>query len=234
MLITETTPTALGDHKFLQRFGQIGKYGARFVVIDDGAHRDIDIEGAGRFARRIAGTARLTVFGLEVGGEFEGDQRGEIRFGAKADIAAPATITTIGSAFGDVLFAAEGHGAVAAIAGFDKNSRLIDEHGDFLTNERETIARSRDLSVSVIRADRHKAAGQSRKSFNFLARLGWRSLRSALASIWRMRSRVTPNSRPTSSKVRLRPSSRPNRSCSTRRSRPVSESRTSSTCSFSS
>ncbi len=33
-------------------------------------------------------------------------------------------------------------------------------------------------------------------------RVGWRILRSALASIWRMRSRVTLNCRPTSSSVR--------------------------------
>ena len=40
-------------------------------------------------------------------------------------------------------------------------------------------------------------------------RLGWRSLRSALASIWRMRSRVTLNTLPISSSVFTRPSSRP-------------------------
>ena len=40
-----------------------------------------------------------------------------------------------------------------------------------------------------------------------MLRLGWRSLRSAFASIWRMRSRVTLNSLPTSSSVRVRPSS---------------------------
>ena len=49
---------------------------------------------------------------------------------------------------------------------------------------------------------------QSRKSRSFLLRLGWRSLRRALASIWRIRSRVTLNSLPTSSSVRGRPSSK--------------------------
>ena len=39
--------------------------------------------------------------------------------------------------------------------------------------------------------------------------LGWRSLRSALASIWRMRSRVTLNTLPISSSVFTRPSSKP-------------------------
>ena len=40
-------------------------------------------------------------------------------------------------------------------------------------------------------------------------RLGWRSLRNALASIWRMRSRVTLNTLPISSSVFTRPSSKP-------------------------
>ena len=41
----------------------------------------------------------------------------------------------------------------------------------------------------------------SRKLRSFLERLGCFSLRSALASIWRMRSRVTENCWPTSSRV---------------------------------
>src|SRR5713101_714332 len=48
-----------------------------------------------------------------------------------------------------------------------------------------------------------------------------------------MRSRVTPNSRPTSSKVRGRPSSSPKRSFKTFRSRGVNVSSTSSSCSLS-
>ena len=42
---------------------------------------------------------------------------------------------------------------------------------------------------------------QLKKSFSFLLLDGCRSLRSALDSIWRMRSRVTSNSLPTSSRV---------------------------------
>ena len=61
----------------------------------------------------------------------------------------------------------------------------------------------------------------SRKSRSFFERLGCRSLRRALASIWRMRSLVTPKSWPTSSSVRCRPSSRPNRSWRTLASRSL-------------
>jgi len=61
----------------------------------------------------------------------------------------------------------------------------------------------------------------SKYSFNFRLRLGWRSFFSALASIWRIRSRVTLNSRPISSNVRLLPSSRTNLNWSTRWSQGV-------------
>src|SRR5699024_4638646 len=44
----------------------------------------------------------------------------------------------------------------------------------------------------------------SKKSFSCLLRLGCLSLRRALASIWRIRSLVTPNTLPTSSSVRVR------------------------------
>ena len=48
-----------------------------------------------------------------------------------------------------------------------------------------------------------------------MARLGWRSLRMALFSIWRIRSRVTPKIWPTSSRVWVRSSYIPKRMRST-------------------
>ena len=75
---------------------------------------------------------------------------------------------------------------------------------------------------------------QFRKSLSFFEREGWRSLRSALASIWRIRSRVTLNSLPTSSSVRVWPSSMPKRRRSTFSSRGVSVLSTSTSCSLSS
>ena len=52
----------------------------------------------------------------------------------------------------------------------------------------------------------------SAKSRSLIERLGWRNFIRALDSICRARSRVKPNSRPTSSNVRVRPSISPNRS----------------------
>src|ERR1039458_3591441 len=67
---------------------------------------------------------------------------------------------------------------------------------------------------------------------NFREREGWRSLRSALASIWRMRSRVTANDSPTSSNVCSLPSSNPKRILMTFSSRGVSVRRTCPVWSF--
>jgi hypothetical protein len=44
------------------------------------------------------------------------------------DVAAAAAVAAGGTAAGDELFAAEGHAAVAAVAGFDANFGFIDEH----------------------------------------------------------------------------------------------------------
>src|SRR5206468_4192964 len=71
----------------------------------------------------------------------------------------------------------------------------------------------------------------SRKLRSFLEREGCRSLRKALASIWRMRSRVTAKSCPTSSSVCSQPSERPKRRRSTFSSRGVSVLRTLFVCS---
>src|SRR5216117_2495610 len=71
----------------------------------------------------------------------------------------------------------------------------------------------------------------SRKLRSFFDRDGCRSLRSALASIWRIRSRVTAKSCPTSSSVCSQPSDSPKRSRSTFSSRGVSVLRTLFVCS---
>ena len=75
---------------------------------------------------------------------------------------------------------------------------------------------------------------QSRYSSSRSARHGCRSFASVLDSICRMRSRVTPNSWPTTSSVRGWPSQRPYRSRMTRCSRSVRQCKMASSCSCSS
>jgi hypothetical protein len=72
-------------------------------------------------------------------------------------------------------------------------------------------------------------AGYSRKALSFRAREGWRSLRNAFASIWRMRSRVTRSAGPLLPACARDPVvPRPNRILITRSSRGVKRRNTSS------
>jgi hypothetical protein len=79
---------------------------------------------------------------------------------------------------------------------------------------------------------RRYSCTSSRNSLSLPEREGWRNLRRALASIWRMRSRVTANARPTSSSVCSESSSRPKRSFMIFSSRGVRVCSTCPVCSF--
>src|SRR5262249_8656960 len=78
----------------------------------------------------------------------------------------------------------------------------------------------------------HVYVRPSKKAFSLRERDGCRSLRSAFASIWRMRSRVTAKFCPTSSSVCSLPSPTPNRILITFSSRGVSVFSTDSVCSL--
>jgi hypothetical protein len=81
----------------------------------------------------------------------------------------------------------------------------------FRSTIRNAITDKQEKSSLVLRAGLHPLTSQSQrlcpadqlssKVRKILDRLGCLSLRSALASIWRMRSRVTENCWPTSSSV---------------------------------
>ena len=72
------------------------------------------------------------------------------------------------------------------------------------------------------------------RSLHSRATLGWRSFLSALASIWRMRSRVRSKASPTSASVRGPSTSSPKRSARTARSRSLSRASCASSASRSS
>src|SRR6266496_4272645 len=105
----------------------------------------------------------------------------------------------------------------------------------FTIHSLQSIELSAEMEVALewwLKIHIHRP-GASRKPSSCRIRVGCRILRKAFASIWRMRSRVTWNCRPTSSKVRLYPSTSPNRCSSTCRSLSVSVSSTSLIFSFS-
>jgi hypothetical protein len=77
------------------------------------------------------------VFGIKT----ELDERVLVLGGNQEDIAAPATVTAAGTAARNVLLAAKGQAAVAAIAGLDQNASFVDEQlGDFLDADEFALA----------------------------------------------------------------------------------------------
>ena len=80
--------------------------------------------------------------------------------------------------------------------------RIVVRNSETSTLELKLLVHGGDSTVALIRT-------VCTPLCHSVLRLGWRSLRSAFASIWRMRSRVTLNSLPTSSSVRGLPSSMP-------------------------
>jgi hypothetical protein len=65
------------------------------------------------------------------------------------------------------------------------------------------IPQTGQIASRTANGERPAYSPASRKPSSWRIRVGWRILRRALASIWRMRSRVTRNCRPTSSRVLL-------------------------------
>ena len=71
----------------------------------------------------------LAALRLVLGVVTEMDERIVALRGLHDHVAATAAVAARGSAAGNELLAAEGHAAVAAVAGFDANFGFIDEHG---------------------------------------------------------------------------------------------------------
>ena len=106
-------------------------------ILDDFAALGIAHQRSGRhgnhrvLARRAVHLARLAiaaVFGNELALIAEGEQRVGALVDTQDDIAAPAAVAAVGSARGNIFFAAEGHGTVAAVPRLDIDFYMIDKH----------------------------------------------------------------------------------------------------------
>ncbi len=126
-----------------------------FVVVHDRAHRhfqkDVHALAAGAVGAFSVASALRFVFRIEA----EVHQRIVALAGLHDDVAALAAVSARRAAARDVLLPAEGHAAVAAVARFDPDFRLVDEH-------------NRQSSV-VGRQPSHEPRGDSRP------RLSWPS-----------------------------------------------------------
>ena len=72
----------------------------------------------------------LAALRLELGMEAVGDEGVLVRAGDEVDRSARAAVAAVRAAARHAHLAAEGHAAVAAVAGVDLNVDFVDEHGD--------------------------------------------------------------------------------------------------------
>jgi hypothetical protein len=102
---------------------------AGFLVVKGSADGDLEDDGVAVEAGAVGAHAVLAALALVFGVVAEVDE-GVVALRAFHDnVAAAAAVAARGTAAGDELLAAEGHAAVAAVAGFDANFCFIDEHG---------------------------------------------------------------------------------------------------------
>src|SRR3954464_2281046 len=126
--IAPATPASASDHKALISAGEFKRLLAGLIVVHDRANGDLEnyIDAlAPGFVRTFAVPASL---GGVLGIEAEMHERVVALAGLHDDVAALATIAARKPAARNVLPAAEGHTAVAAVAGFDSDLSVVDEH----------------------------------------------------------------------------------------------------------
>ncbi len=123
-------PAAREDHARV-RVHQIADQFAGFSIAHEGPARHINQQIIRAFTMLIFALTMPARFGFEMGAFAETQQRIETRVDDDDHIAAVAAMPAIGSTAGNVLFAAETHTSVAAIAGLHENFRFIKEKGFF-------------------------------------------------------------------------------------------------------
>jgi hypothetical protein len=113
-----STATARSRHPAITLVNKVGKHRS-FEIVDHGALGDIDDQIVSTGTVHLLALAMNPVLGTAMRMVFEGKQRRDISISDKPDIAASATIATIGTTFGHVRLAAKRYAACAAVSAFD-------------------------------------------------------------------------------------------------------------------
>ena len=127
MHVAKPALAAAGEEGALAVLGEVGHRVAGLLVADHRAHgyAQLDIGAASAVAVR-PGAAAAVLRAVDAG-EAVVDQRVDIAIGECPDAAAASAVAAIGPAIADVLLAAEGRGAVAAVAGVHLDLGFVDE-----------------------------------------------------------------------------------------------------------
>ena len=127
MLVAPAALAALGADEGLVR-GEVRHHRAAFGLFDDGAPGHADHQILALFAGLAAAGSVRAVFGGVFALVAEVGQGGQVVVRNEDDIAALAAVAAVRPAGGDVFFAVERHGPVAAVARFDFDIGRIYKH----------------------------------------------------------------------------------------------------------
>src|SRR6185295_7609504 len=126
--IPATAAATAGDDDAVVRAREVVDFLSSLVVVDDRAYRnfqqDVHTLAAGAVGAFAVASALRFVLRIEA----EVYQRIMPLAGFHDDVAALTAVTTRGTATRDEFLPAEGHTAIAAVASFDPDSCLVDEH----------------------------------------------------------------------------------------------------------
>ena len=134
VLVAAASAAAAGDDDGLAGVGEVVDEFAGLVVEEEGADGDFEGDGLAGFAGAVGAEAVAAALGLVLGVEAEVDQGVVGEGGGHEDVAAVAAVSAGGAATGNELLAAEGHAAVAAVAGLDADFCFINKHFSFQCN----------------------------------------------------------------------------------------------------
>ena len=130
VLVATAAAATAGDDDGFIGVSEIVKQLAGLFVIDEGADGDPQGGGLAGEAGAVGSETVATALRLMLRVEAEVDERVVAEGGRHEDVAAVAAISAGGATARDELLPAEGHAAVAAVAGFDTYFCFVEEHKD--------------------------------------------------------------------------------------------------------
>ena len=128
VLVAASAASAAGDDDALVGAGEVVDQLAGVCVVRGRADGDFEDGVLAVAAGAVGAHAVPAALAFVLGVEAEVDEGVVALGGDHEDVAAVAAVAAGGAAAGDELLPAEGHAAIAAVAGFDANFCFIDKH----------------------------------------------------------------------------------------------------------
>jgi hypothetical protein len=128
VLVAASAASAFGDDDGLVGVGEVVDELAGLVIVEESADGDLEDSVFPGLAGAVGAEAVAAALSFVLGVETEVNQSVVTERGGHEDVAAVAAVASGGAALGNKFFAAEGHAAVATVAGLDPDSCLINKH----------------------------------------------------------------------------------------------------------